>query len=197
MTRTNTKGFAVIETLVVFVIVLVIAGVGWYVWKGRQSTDKTADSSANAQSSEVSKKEAPKASFAHGLVYDTYFSQLPDTLQKSIVAFTAKEAKECVKNGKLLDSDGKLNDRQAKYMSDGFAQISIGCKDTSSALFVLDGVEWKEVDSTTYMYQCHILEQYKMPLKFMEAVDSRRPVKCVEYPYDNPSTVGKEVIYKG
>lgn len=37
----NIRGFAVIETLLIFTIIVVIGAVGWYVWKNNKKTDTT------------------------------------------------------------------------------------------------------------------------------------------------------------
>ncbi|HET8708794.1 MAG TPA: hypothetical protein VFL85_00780 [Candidatus Saccharimonadales bacterium] len=190
-------GFALLESIVVVVVLIVIAGAGYYVWHHRYVANSAADKATATQASTANNAAQAKTSFAYGLIYDTYLSQVPENLQKAIVSEMVKDPGKCVKNGEIVDTTGKPIDRHLQYMPDGFAQTSIGCTDTESALFVLDGAEWKEADSTTYMYQCTILKQYKVPLKFLEATDPRRPIKCVEYPFDNPSSQGKEVIYKG
>jgi hypothetical protein len=45
------KGFAVLEALLVFVILAIIGGTGYFVWHGRQETNKTLESSQKAADS--------------------------------------------------------------------------------------------------------------------------------------------------
>lgn len=191
------SGFAILEIIVVFVVIGVMAGTAYYVGSHRQPTKKTTNTAVTEQAAKTAASPKPKQSFAFGSVYETSLSQVPQALQSTIVDATTKDSAHCVKNGEIVDAKGNPVDKQLQYMPDGFAETSIGCRDAASTLFVFDGAEWEEVGATTSLYECRILEQYQVPMKFMEAIDSRRPVKCVEYPYDNPSIEGTEHNYKG
>ena len=56
----NTKGFTLIEGLLILVIAGLLAGTGWYVWNSKNSTDKSAKNadSANSSTTQASEKQS-------------------------------------------------------------------------------------------------------------------------------------------
>jgi hypothetical protein len=57
--RKNQKGFSAVEGLLIFIIVAIIAGVGWYVWDSNKKTNNilnSADKSSNATPISTKKK---------------------------------------------------------------------------------------------------------------------------------------------
>lgn len=59
----NTKGFALVEGLLILVIVGMLAGIGWYVWNASNKTDGTLANTDAASSSSTAKSVKP-SSFA-------------------------------------------------------------------------------------------------------------------------------------
>ncbi len=53
----NLKGFALVESLLIFIIVGMIGGVGWYVWNSKKKTDSNFSNASAASSSELPKVE--------------------------------------------------------------------------------------------------------------------------------------------
>lgn len=58
----NSKGFTLIEALLILVIVGLLGGTGWYVWSARSSTDKSLNQAADTEITAASKKEESKLS---------------------------------------------------------------------------------------------------------------------------------------
>lgn len=58
--NSNQKGFAAVEALLIFVIVAMIAGVGYYVWHSNKQTNATLD--AASKSAQSSPSKVPKSS---------------------------------------------------------------------------------------------------------------------------------------
>lgn len=52
----NQKGFSVIEGFLIFIIVAIIAGVGWYVWDSSKKTDETLKNTGNSKVIPTKKK---------------------------------------------------------------------------------------------------------------------------------------------
>jgi hypothetical protein len=52
----NQKGFSAIEGLLIFIIVGIIAGVGWYVWDSNKKTDETLNNTGNSRVIPTQKK---------------------------------------------------------------------------------------------------------------------------------------------
>jgi len=65
--KKNQKGFGVVEVLIVLVVVSLIGGAGWYVWKAKNKSTPTQD---NAQSQEQSNSEADPYAGASWNTYD-------------------------------------------------------------------------------------------------------------------------------
>jgi type II secretory pathway pseudopilin PulG len=60
----NQKGFSHIETLLLTVILVIITGVGWYVWHSVSQANKNLNSAANTNNAAITKKKTTQTSTA-------------------------------------------------------------------------------------------------------------------------------------
>jgi type II secretory pathway pseudopilin PulG len=74
--RNKQKGFSLVEGLLIFVIVGVLVGTGWYVWQSNKKTDKTLNDTGNSHVV-PSKKVAEKKVETKYLVIKEWGVQLP------------------------------------------------------------------------------------------------------------------------
>lgn len=75
MKKLNTKGFSVVEGLLIFVIVGLIAGVGWYVVNNRSDSDNSYNSTNTTPSS--TKSEITDSSKTFSVEYPNTWSKIP------------------------------------------------------------------------------------------------------------------------
>src|SRR3990167_7517418 len=53
MKKLNQKGFSAVEAILIFVIIAMLAGVGWYVWKQNKSSEPTPVTTSNNKATKI------------------------------------------------------------------------------------------------------------------------------------------------
>jgi uncharacterized protein (UPF0333 family) len=179
------KGFAHFETLLLLAIVLLIIGIGWFVWHTKQQADKNYDAaSAVNMNTPVSKKTSSATSPS----------------QKSTKSTTVTYTSSDNQNGVPISSDADID--KLEGASDSFKQFIKDKVDKNShspspcgnayGLFVMKiykdefalgnekqcnsaqklwakvSDQWNEIGSAQDNFDCTILEQYKVPSAIVE-----------------------------
>lgn len=182
------KGFAVVETILILVIATLIGGTGYYVWHSNQEASKSysaVSKSVPSNSVTTNSSELSQAAIEIAPTKFTTFSKLPNELQKVAIAEMIKQVPPCVKNGKLVDYQGKVIDPVVQYAPVGSAIIGIGCEGGAAGLFAknLKNGEWKYVQATQDAFTCDAVFKNPVP-KSLLARDGAR-AEC----YDNSSNI--------
>ncbi len=118
----NNKGFALVEGILIFLILAILCGTGWYVWNARS---KTNDSLASAATSSVAIYSKPKPKpvtdpTADWVTYSSKEGQYSLKYPKSWI--TAGNPEQCTPGILLLGADSKS---VGSCGSGYFGQISI------------------------------------------------------------------------
>jgi hypothetical protein len=173
--KLNQLGIGIIELLAFVVIIGIVGFTGWYVWHGKQASDKTLDTAAKTSQAPSTTQETTalsQADIEKASAVKTTFAKLPQSLQAVVVAEVSKESPDCVKDGKLVDANGVTANPAASYASVGSAIITIGCTNDSgaAALFAKDvkSGEWKFVEATQAMYMCDSIFQNPVPKALLQ-----------------------------
>lgn len=190
LTVKDQRGIGALGGVAVIIVLLAMAGIGWFVYHSQQSTNKTLNETTSASENSTPPTTPSKTP------EQTTFSKLPKTLQTAIVAQTKADAPSCVKNDKLVDVDGKATDPDATYQASGFAVTRVGCDSGSNGLFVQNGTEWKFVAATQMDYKCADLKANKVPLAFLQALPANKDAKQINCVPDDPNATAPET-YKG
>ncbi len=170
--RTDNK---LLKIILLLVLVGIIGGTVWYIKNTQQAVDET--SKATSAAAQTSTTQTSSTAIEH-----TKLSQVPIELQKAVYDYTAVHDAPCVKNGQIIDFNGNPIDNDVVYDAKGFAETGVGCDSPSATLFALTGTSWKQIDRTQSAFSCAILRQYKVPLSFLEAVQTGQlnPGQCAE-----------------
>jgi hypothetical protein len=185
------KGFAHIETLLILVIVIMIAAIGWFVWHSRQQADKSYDAASNLSvSASASKKKATPASTSSTSQIST----------KNLISYTGNNSSSGIAVQSASDIDklegasdsfkdfikDKLNKNNNSPSPCGNAyglfvkkiyqdMFALGdekqCNNTEKLWAKVSDV-WSEIGSTQTNFDCSLLEKYAVPSAIVE--------KCVK-----------------
>ncbi len=217
MKKLNPKGFTAIEVMIIIFIFGVIGGAGWYVWQKKQNNDKLnaistfaackADKDSRLQESypevcvtkngksfpnpdQIGTSNLSQAEIEKAAAYTIKFSKLPNDLQVVAIAENAKQAPGCVKNGHLVDTEGKNSDPDVHYAPVGSAIIGVGCDSGSAGLFAKDIKDgsWRFVASTQFAFECKDIFTNPVPKKLFDSSSS----ECIDksnklIPYEQAS----------
>lgn len=113
------KGFAVLETLLILVILAIIGGTGWYVYKSKNDIYQSYDSTGNSQNS-IPKKPAAKADTSTWKDYTNKAGRFSLKYPSSWV--TAANPDQCTEGLALFGPDQQS---VGKCATEGSGQISI------------------------------------------------------------------------
>ena len=160
----NQKGFGLVESLLVILILSVVGFGGYYIWRGHHKTNPSTNSLTNSQ---LSKSDLS--------VQTTRYSKVPADLQTAIVAHvTQSGGQTCYHDGSFYTEDGKVNDPQVYYVASGYA-ISVSC--ASQELYAKTANQWQFLAATQMMFECDTLHQFKVPVSLL-AIGSDGTVQC-------------------
>lgn len=185
----NQKGFAHLESLLILIVVLLIAFIGWFVWHTKQQADKSLDSASSANFGSISKKKNAAAS--NPTTLKTKPGQAGSQSQ-SLVSYASPSSSDGQEVTSASDVDklsgapdnfkdfvkDKINKNGgkpapcgnaygifvSKIYKDSFAlgAESSNCHKTDK-LWAMVSNQWQEIGSTDQEFDCGILEQYKVP----------------------------------
>lgn len=176
-------GIAQLETVLIAIVVIVIAATGWYVWKINDSGNKSLDSAnkvvQGSMSNDCQGDNLSRACIEKANATSTTFYKLPSALQTVALSEISKQVPACVKDGKLVDSEGKNTDPPVQYAPVGSAIIVIGCDGGSAGLFAKDVKEqkWVFIEKTQMAFSCKNVIDYFVPKKLLEI--SAGPARCI------------------
>jgi|GEM_PF-2055057 len=165
------RGFGALGVILVIVVLGVLGYTGWFVYHSSNETDKTLSASDSTNSTATAPVKTPTTE-------KTTFSKLPKDLQAAIVATTKEKAPSCVKDGKLVDMDGKPTDQSVNYLSSGFAETAIGCDGAAATVLAKTNGNWKVVGSTQMEFSCDSLKKYAVPVSFVKAISPDGKATC-------------------
>ncbi|HSX17289.1 MAG TPA: hypothetical protein VLH86_04260 [Patescibacteria group bacterium] len=189
------KGFGAVEILTAIIILVLIGFTGWYLLNHKYTAGKTpastSQSSTNAKTCSAS--DTSQYCIELAAAERTTFSKLPAELQQVAVATISAQVPACVKDGKLVDFNGKFVDPPVTYASVGSALIGIGCDGGSSGLFAknLKDGQWKFVEKTQFAFTCGAVFNNPVPKKLLELATGK--AECVDsasklQPYDTAAS---------
>lgn len=182
-TKTYQRGFGAAGALAVIVILGIVGFTGWFVYHSNKETNDTLSQTVGPDTktptTPVTDSAAPPP--PSNAVQKITYSKAPKALQTAILAETMSASAACVKDGAIVDADGKATDQDVNYAANGFAETGIGCDGSAATIFAKAGSVWKKVGSTQFEYKCADLKQYNVPVAFVQAVspDPTKPVECI------------------
>src|SRR5262245_47329090 len=89
------KGFAVVETFLMLVVVTIIGGTGWYLWHTKTQSDKSLDNAANTTVKPTSK--IPKPNSQKYLTIKEWDLQITlGTADPSVVTYKLNNSDSCL-----------------------------------------------------------------------------------------------------
>jgi len=163
------KGFTLVETLLV-VLILAIVGFGsYYVWHNQHRVSpKTSSNSSNKNDSNPSSQRSTPVSEQ---AYTTTFSKVSADLQTVILAELKKEVPDCVNsNNQIVNPEVDSNqalDPRVDYDTLGFAGAGIGCGEGAWGIFAKVDGSWQFLAHTEFYFYCSLLSQYHYPKKLI------------------------------
>jgi uncharacterized protein (UPF0333 family) len=187
------KGFSTIEGLLILVIVLILGGVGWYVWHSKNETDKTLSQANNVSKNEpVTKKQSitsPQTSKSYGPSITSKivnFNTASDSLKAALVNNYYSDAKKvCDEENSSVSQDAQINYviTVQKMVRDDFAKVQF-CGSGGSSIMAHVSEEWKKIGSLAMAPGCKLVDQYKISKEITPTcnVDGQTTTRDVTYP---------------
>jgi hypothetical protein len=124
----NTKGFALVEGLLILVIVGILTGTGWFVWNARNKTNYSLDKAgADSSSTTKSTKQSSAAQTDPTADWVSYSSKSGQFSFKYPKNWTLAPNQDCLEDDSFVML-GSTKETAGKYCSDGFeafGQIAI------------------------------------------------------------------------
>lgn len=176
MKKIEQRGAGAVVALLLIVVLVIVGFIGWFVYHSSMQTSDTLDSANNTSNTPTSMSKSGSVKYVAPT--QTTFSKLPKALQTAVVKATTDKSPSCVKDGKLVDVDGKATDQDAWYTESGFAETRVGCDSGAASIFAKSGDNWKLVDSTQFQYSCDKLKAAKVPVEFLKTVAPGNSIKC-------------------
>lgn len=183
--RKDQSGFSPVQSILIVLVILAVAGAGWLVYN--RQNDKKPATFVTPQKTINSFDECvaagnpvmetyPEQCAANGKTFTkeetspltakaewTTFSKVPVTLQTQIIQTYKDKAPACLKDGKIIDFEGKPADISVLYSSTA-AEALIGCDGGFRALYVQVKQEpWKFVLGSQSGIPCETIVQYAIP----------------------------------
>jgi hypothetical protein len=180
--KLSQKGFAALEGLLILVIIVIIAGTGWYVWHSKSQADKNLNAAVNSSQSSPnrSKKTAsslPKKINAPATVdYDTVDAPsgvgITSASDVDKLDGASNSFKDFVKDKVAKHSPSPCGNAYGLFVKKIYKdQFALGgendCKHTDK-LWAKVSDAWKEIGSTDQNFDCSLLDQYKVPAAIVE-----------------------------
>lgn len=172
------NGFTVIEGLLILLIVVLVAGTGWYVMHAKSQANKNLDSASSDNFASVKKKVSsanpnilPKkktTAAAPGLVsYSATLSSANDVSKLSGVSDDFKQfvSDDFDKNKSPSPCGHAFGLVIHQILSDQFATgTEKQCKNTEKLWYKdKDTNKWQEIAATDTNFTCDTINQYKVP----------------------------------
>lgn len=204
--KLNTKGFTAVEGLLIFLVLAIIGGAGWFVMKSRDTANKSLDNANNSKTATTAPKKAkPKVenyydcwdvkgttegsdknydciykgkTYKLPSVYSTDMIRGYDKLPKDARPLAEQLAK------KLFDCNidyGKRLPSELRINSvakERYALISLSCDGGRGGLLYKDDMgKWTEVNLGQDNINCEMVEKYKIPASLF--TDSGEKALCL------------------
>jgi hypothetical protein len=166
--NTHQSGFGLAGVAIVIVVLGLLGGAGWLVYRqGQANAPKTDMANTTPQAANGQQTPAPATATPPSAPTMTTYSKVPKGLQTAIVAQLSADAPECVKDGQPVNSEGAADDPRVDYDAAGYAGAGIGCGYGSWGIFAKVGANWKFLAKTQFAYKCSLLQQYHYPKQLL------------------------------
>jgi cytoskeletal protein RodZ len=189
----KTKGFSTIEGLLILVIVLILGGVGWYVWHSTNDANKTLNEADKTSNSQALPKQQSTTSTKTAKSYNpsvvskiANFDNASDSLKEALVNVYYNDAKKvCDEENAQVSPDARLDYviTVQKMVRDDFAKVQF-CGSGGSSIMAKTGGEWKNIGSLAMAPGCNLVDQYKISKEITATcyIDGQSTIRNVTYP---------------
>lgn len=203
------KGFGLVESLLITLVLAVVGFGGYYVWHSKNQTKASSASKTNSQSTKLNtinnyydcwdKKGATDSSSDNNCTIDgvTYvlptnytanmirgYSKVPYDALPLVEQIAQKTFSDCSTGSNPLPSEIQIYD----VINDKFLYVGVACDGGHRELLYKDSTnKWQEIDLGQMGLSCSIADKYKVPAELLLNAGNDEKAIC----YNSDGTTSK------